>query len=135
MGGVGEGGEGVGGGGGEGGEGEGTGGSGVGESEGETTVNDQTMNTRDYFAAQAMTLIQYPESLRLKDHPAKLLTTAHFKQYTELMAEAAYQIADAMIKARGKKELREYEAAKAKDAAVKAAYVAEYKAAKAKEKS
>ena len=76
-------------------------------------MNDQTMNTRDYFAAQAMTIIPYPESLRLKDSP-----TEHFKQYTELMAEAAYQIADAMIKERGKKELeqlRAWNAAKAKE--------------------
>ena len=77
-------------------------------------MNDQTMNTRDYFAAQAMTMIPYSHGYESIQFRSK-----HFKQYTELMAEAAYQIADAMMKARGEKELEQlmaWAAAKAKEA-------------------
>ena len=53
------------------------------------------MPLRDYFAAQAMTMIPYPQHLGLQEYETK-----HFADYTQRMAAAAYQIADAMLEAR-----------------------------------
>ena len=57
----------------------------------------QGMTLRDYFAAKAMGMIPYPQHLRLDDY-----STKHFREYTELMTQAAYEIADAMLKEREK---------------------------------
>lgn len=56
------------------------------------------MTLRDHFAAKAMTMIPYPQHLGLQEYETK-----HFADYTQRMAAAAYQIADAMIKAREEK--------------------------------
>jgi hypothetical protein len=53
------------------------------------------MTLRDWFAGQAMRMIPYPSHLGLQQYQQE-----HFAEYTERMTAAAYQIADAMLKAR-----------------------------------
>jgi len=59
-------------------------------------LNQEGMTLRDYFAAQALTGAQIWDAVING-------TNAQFSQGTEKLAEVAYAVADAMLKAREEK--------------------------------
>jgi hypothetical protein len=73
---------------------------------GETTLLQQEngMDLRDYFAAKAMPLaFKVWENYHLSDENDATYKTSNFQadgQYVDLIAETAYQLANAMMKAR-----------------------------------
>ena len=68
----------------------------------------QGMDLRDYFAAKAMPLAyKIWENFHLSDENDATYKTSNFQadgNYQELIANTAYQMADAMIKARNDQE-------------------------------
>ena len=70
--------------------------------------DDLGMDLRDYFAAKAMPLAyKIWENFHLSDENDATYKTSNFQadgNYQELIANTAYQMADAMIKARNDQE-------------------------------